>query len=579
MSIFNFRDDEALGRVVSADTASVSVVADGFERLRKFYVNQLIVLHSRKPGQYLVGTVFKITQSFQDEEHALNQQPDNNKMNLIVIRLIGTFYKRTGEKHDYFGRTFESIPNLGTYCFSLEGERLSNFMSIVSNQDMDGAELLIGRFMLHEHTFAYLNGNKFFQRHAMISGSTGSGKSTTTARLMEQMSKLPQSNAIVFDIHNEYKEISGKAFRKIKIAGPEDKGTTRGLKSNILHLPYWLLEYEDLISTLGLPSVRRASVQGEIVRNSILKAKQECADEIEDVLLSDSINIDSPVPFKLTLALEFMKCEAQKEYGESRKIEHTRMMRIIEKTQKRMDDPRLAFLFDAPKKCHSVKWLTDMINQMTSGTGSRTYTKGGIKIIDFSSVPSEFLSLTTNLIAHILFNTRIWTNKDNRHPLVIVCDEADRYMSPHDRTGVGIAGRRSIFDRIAREGRKYGIGLVVVCQRPKNISTTIISQCNNMIVMRLPSEEDREAINGLLSGSSVDFDNLIPALDVGEAVIVGDAIIFPSHIIVSQPDPKMRPNSDTVNFWNEWNGDEVVVDCKKAVHSWILRGVPNYDEN
>lgn len=581
MSIFNFRDDEALGQVVLADTGSVNVVADNIEQLRMFHVNQLTVLHSRKPGQYLVGTVVKVTQSHQGNEHLPNQRSDNTKTNLITIRLIGTFYNRIGKKYNYFGRTLESIPNIGTYCFVLEGERLSDFMKIVSSQEMDGAKLSIGRFMLHEHTFAYLNGNKFFQRHAMISGSTGSGKSTTTARLMEQMSSLPQSNAVVFDIHKEYQGISGKSFRKIRIAGPIDKRTARGLKSDVLHLPYWLLEYEDLIAVLGLPSVRIASVQGEIVKGAFLKAKKKFAKKLEDVLPHYNINLDSPVPFKLEDALKCMEREVESAYKDktTRRIDYDRMMRLIDKTRRRMDDPRLAFLFDAPKECYKVEWLTDMVNQMTSGTGSKPYKKGGIKVIDFSSVPSEFLSLTTSLIAHILFNTRTWTDKNNRHPLLIVCDEADRYMSSNERRKVGVIDHGSIFDRIAREGRKYGIGLIVVCQRPKNISNTVISQCNNMIIMRLPSKEDRDAISGFLSDSSVDFDNLIPALDVGEAVVVGDAIIFPSHIKVSQPDPEMRPDSHTVNFWNEWNGDEVVMDTEQAVHSWILRRVPNYDDS
>lgn len=582
MSIFNFRDDEALGQVVLADTGSVNVVADNIEQLRMFHVNQLTVLHSRKPGQYLVGTVVKVTQSHQGNEHLPNQRSDNTKTNLITIRLIGTFYNRIGKKYNYFGRTLESIPNIGTYCFVLEGERLSDFMKIVSSQEMDGAELSIGRFMLHEHTFAYLNGNKFFQRHAIISGSTGSGKSTTTARLLEQMSNLPQSNAVVFDIHKEYQKIKGKAFRKIRIAGPIDKGTARSLKSDVLHLPYWLLEYEDLITVLGLPNVRTASIQGEVVRNAILKAKKKSADELSDVFPQHNINLDSPIPFKIEYALKYMKREAESSYIDktTRKADCDNIIRLIEKTRRRMDDPRLAFLFDAPNECYKVEWLTDMINQMTSGTGSKSRNKrGGIKIIDFSSVPSEFLSLTTSLVAHILFNTRIWADKNNRHPLIIVCDEADRYMSPRERRVVGITDHSSIFDRIAREGRKYGIGLIVVCQRPKNISNTVISQCNNMIIMRLPSKEDRNAISGFLSDNSADFDNLIPALDVGEAVVIGDAVIFPSHIKISQPGPEVRPDSHTVNFWSEWNRNEVEMDAKQAVHSWILRGVPNYDDS
>ena len=585
MPIFNFKDSEALGRVISADTKSVNVFVEDVERLKKLHVNQLTVLHSRKPGQYLIGVIVQIGQKICDG-NILSTSEDlevhKNKMNYANIKLIGTFYSRIEHDPDIFKKTLETVPDIGTYCFPLEGARLSDFMETVSMEEEDNERISIGRFTLYGSCLAYLNGNRFFQRHAMIVGSTGSGKSWTTAKLLEQMLNLPYPNAVLFDIHGEYSALMRKEIRKIKIAELSDTKTTRGIRSNVLYLPYWLLEYEDFISVLGFTSARAAPIQSVFIGDAVLDAKKKYVENEKQIPLPDKITVDSPIPFEISNVLEHLKTQAER-YGEesaggSGRVNKERILGIIERINSRIQDPRLAFMFGAPKKCHKLEWLEEMVSEMNSGVSSKASSKGGVKIIDFSKISSEFIPLVAGLIAHVIFSSRVWAEEKRQHPMAIICDEADRYMAPRMRRDAGIIGTGVVFDRIAKEGRKYGIGLVVICQRPAEINNAIVSQCNNIIVMRLPNIDDQRAVRGLLSDDFVHFDDLVPILGVGEALVIGDAVKLPAHLQIGKPESSMQPRSDTVDFWREWKNSETKMNSREAVRSWIWQGIPNHPD-
>ena len=201
MAIFNFDDNEALGSVIAVDTATVTIRVDDIERLRRIQVNRLVVLQCSKATQHLIGVVNKITRRADDRE--VDEEVDQDVIdrvfpenNLVKITLIGTLLDRDGEKENVFRRTLETVPEIDANCFSLEGDKLTKFMQVISNVEFDGPKLSIGRFTLDDEAEAFLNGNKLFQRHAVIVGSTGSGKSWTTAHLLEQIAQLPQANAV-----------------------------------------------------------------------------------------------------------------------------------------------------------------------------------------------------------------------------------------------------------------------------------------------------------------------------------------------------------------------------------------------
>lgn len=245
---------------------------------------------------------------------------------------------------------------------------------------------------------------------------------------------------------------------------------------------------------------------------------------------------------------------------------HGKLSRLIARLDAKRTDRRLGFLFQPPKATFDFSWLEGLVAALVSGRADRPGMRGGVKIIDFSEVPSDVLPLIVSLVAKLAFSVQQWTAPGRRHPIALVCDEAHLYIPQRalsDATGdVSV----EIFERIAKEGRKYGIGLVVVSQRPSEVNPTVLSQCNNLVAMRLTNGEDQAVIRRLLPDSLGSFGDLLPILDTGEALVVGDASLLPSRIRISEPSSK--PNSGTVEFWDRWSSSTSIGGLEKAVESW-----------
>ncbi len=189
-----------------------------------------------------------------------------------------------------------------------------------------------------------------------------------------------------------------------------------------------------------------------------------------------------------------------------------------------------------------------------------------MKIIDFSEVPSDVMPLIISMVARMVFSVQQWTPKERRHPIALFCDEAHNYIP--DRSVADAAAEVSIkiFERIAKEGRKYGVGLSVISQRPSEVNRTVLSQCNNMVAMRLTNTDDQNRIKALLPDNLGGFGELLPTLDTGEALVVGDASILPSRVRIHEPNNK--PNSATIPFWQCWSKEDANGGVASAVENW-----------
>ncbi len=577
MLIFDYQDMEALGKIIAVDTAVVVVRVDDLERLKRVQVNRLVAIQSSKAGQHLVGVVSRITRKAMDDlvaegddvaENAI-ELPENN---LVRISLIGTLIAKHGLHENVFRRTLETVPDIDANCFALEGKRLTNFMQVISNATGDGPQFELGRYTLDENATALLNGNRLFQRHALIVGSTGSGKSYTTARMLDQVAMLEQANAILFDIHGEYKTLVGEEFRHLRVAGPGDLGNGEGLDQGVLYLPYWLLGYEAMVSLFVDRSDQNAPNQAMVMANSITDAKRRYLKDgnHEDVLAN--FTVDSPVPFPLDAVFERLsyldteRVEGAKAGTDKAGDFNGKLSRLIARFKSKHLDRRLGFLFQPPPECQKMDWLPRLAHLLTASRGIQPDKHGGIKIIDFSEVPSDILPLMVSLLARLVFNITQWTPVTTRHPIALFCDEAHLYIP--ERAGRDGADEISvgIFERIAKEGRKYGVGLVVISQRPSEVNRTVLSQCNNVIAMRLTNGDDQGVIRRLLPDSLGGFGDLLPVLDVGEAIVVGDASLLPTRVRIGEP--KCKPNSATIEFWDSWAGDQPSTDTELAVLSW-----------
>jgi len=570
LSILTYTDFDAFGRVLSVDTSSVVVRVEKVEILRTLQVNRLVVLQSSHAGQHLIGIIQKITRTaVERRESGLSESIDiaNPEVNLVRVALIGTLIDMLRGRRNVFQRTLETVPEIDANCFTLEGEKLTSFMQIISAVSGDGHRLSLGHYTLDAAAEAFVNGNKLFQRHAVVVGSTGSGKSWTTARLLEQIAELESANALVFDIHGEYSSLNGKGFRHFKVAGPIDIEAGKSLKDGVLHLPYWLLSYEALVSMFVDRTDQNAPNQAMLMSRTIVGAKTAYLSDggHNDVLVN--FTIDSPVPFKIEAVLaELNRLNSEMvpgSRGDKQGDFNGKLSRLIQRLESKSTDRRLGFLFPKGELTLDFDWLNELIKVLLAG--SDTTDGGGVKIIDFSEVPSDILPLIVGMVARLAFSVQQWLPANGRHPVALFCDEAHLYI-PERTTSAADENSIAIFERIAKEGRKYGVGLVVISQRPAEVNRTVVSQCSNLIAMRLTNGDDQSVVRRLLPDSLGSFGDLLPVLDTGEALVVGDAILLPTRIRIGMP--KNEPLSGTIDFWDRWAAAGGSSDLGKAIDGW-----------
>ena len=583
MSIFKYNDTDALGRVKSVDTAIVIVHVADVDRLRKLQVNRLAVLQSSRPGQYLIGIIQKITRNAVEAKEIGDVEGDEGglkvptELNLVRITLIGTMVDRLGTQSNVFLRTLETVPEIDANCFAVEGDALTNFMRVIANISADGERLSLGHYTLDDKAEAFLNGNKFFQRHAIIVGSTGSGKSWTTARVLECMAGLPNANGIVFDIHGEYRPLKGAGIRHLRIAGPKDLDSKSTLKDGVVHLPYWLLAYEAMVSMFVDRSDQNAPNQAMLMSRTIIEAKRAYLTKGKHNEVLDNFTIDSPIPFAITdviTRLEQLDEEmiaGAKPGTEKQGPFHGKLSRLIERLKNKQTDRRLGFLFQAPVETVEFDWLDKLVAVLVAGTKDQSDKLGGVKMVDFSEVPSDMLPLIISLVAKLVFSIQQWTPTETRHPIALFCDEAHLYIPERETSSGGEAFAVEAFERIAKEGRKYGVGLVIISQRPSEVNRTVLSQCNNLVAMRLTNGDDQAVVRRLLPDSLGGFSDLLPVLDTGEALVVGDASLLPTRVRIQRP--KSEPNSGTVPFWDRWNEDKLIANVPDSVASWRKQAI------
>lgn len=571
MSIFDYSKDEAIGSVYSVDTGTVLVSVSNIDALRKLQVNHLIVLRSSRAGQHLVGLINKIMRKalvgVNENEEGDVQDERGLAENIVRISLIGTLIDAVGTCQNVFRRTLETVPEIDAPCFVLSGEKLTSFMRAISTQIIEGHEpLSLGKYTLDEEANAWIDGNRFFQRHAVVVGSTGSGKSWTVARILEQAAGLPNASALLFDIHGEYAPLSGEGISHFRVAGPGDLKGTRTLKDGIIFLPYWLLTYEEMLAMLLDRSDQNAPNQAMLFSREVFSAKRAYLEKAGKNSVLANFTIDSPVPYDLNGVVSRLQ-ESDVEMVAGTRSEkqgpyHGKLTRFVQRLESKMVDRRLGFLFSAGDDAMRYEWLEELATVLLGSTGIRKH--GGVKIIDFSDVPSDILPLIIGLVARLVFSVQQWTEKEKQHPVALLCDEAHLYIPERHETGVSEAGLRS-FERIAKEGRKYGVGLTVISQRPAEVNRTVLSQCNNFVAMRLTNAEDQTVIRRLLPDTLGGFTDLLPILDIGEALVVGDAAMLPSRIRIDEP--KNKPSSSTVAFWDCWSAKSVENGIPAAVEA------------
>ena len=568
-NILKYDQDESIGTVNAVDTGMATVAIDNDEILSQLQINQLLAVQSPKSGRFIIAMVVKIFRraTGNEEENPLGDEEEEQlfaSFNQVKLVFVGEFIDKLGTEYNIFRRNVSAVPSINACCYKIESERLTNLMQTISSKLADTVSpLSIGKYTMDENSIAYLDGDKLFQRHAAIVGSTGSGKSFCVARIVEQMAQLGHSNAVLFDIHGEYStdEFKMEGIQHLKIATPADLHTENKLENDILMVPYWLLNYEEMQALLLDRSDQNAPNQAMILSREILAEKEK---GVNGTLYEKAITLDSPVPYQLNVVLANMKIMDEDMVQGAKGLKQGpyfgKFTRFNQRLENKLSDKRMGFMFQLSAEELQQDWLINFSDKLMNG-------QNGVKVIDMSEVPSDVLPLVIGLLARIIFSIQQWSLSEHRHPIALLCDEAHLYVqqtvSQDAVAGIGLKS----FERIAKEGRKYGVSLVIISQRPSEVNRTVLSQCNNFISLRLTNIDDQNVIKRLLPDNLGNIADNLSLLDIAEAIVVGDATLLPSRVKIDEP--KIKPSSQTIPFWSVWGNTNINQNLSEAIANMI----------
>lgn len=278
--------------------------------------------------------------------------------------------------------------------------------------------------------------------------------------------------------------------------------------------------------------------------------KRETLDSSGKVKVKETFTVDSPIPYAISDLVSRLKTDnTTKGVGKNGAAVkgdwEDKLTRFISRLEAKLDDRRYGFMFSPPATALDYGWLAKQIIKLL-----RADSGNGIKVIDFSEVPADVLPVVTGTLARLLYDVQFWMRTEARTPVTLLCDEAHLYLPVKDDADAVQRQALWSFERIAKEGRKYGFSLLVVSQRPSDVSRTILSQCNNFLSLRLTNDSDQNVIKRLMPDSLVGLTAMLPLLDTGEALLLGDAVLLPTRIKLDQP--HVKPDSATRDFWREW---------------------------
>jgi DNA helicase HerA-like ATPase len=457
-----------------------------------------------------------------------------------------------------------------------------------------------GQLVQDENISVHLDGDKFFGKHIGVVGSTGSGKSSTVAAILQEgirpsteqtgAGKLNNSHVIIFDLHGEYHS----AFPDARAIGVDD-----------LKLPYWMMNSEELEEMFIESNEQNSHNQVSQFRNAVIENKKKYAGAS-----GAKISYDSPIYFSLEEVINYLTHLNTEVIGKTANdgnlpkfkddgtlvadrslhyfnaprafVEQStstankasngpfngEFNRFLMRLEGRRNDQRLDFLL-APRNSKGDEYKTDSLNELLAQFMGYGKTASNVTILDLSGIPFEVLSVVVSLITRLIFTFNFHFKKhrtrgEQELPYLLVYEEAHNYIPQSEGAKYGTVKRA--IERIAKEGRKYGISLMIVSQRPSEISETVFSQCNNFVAMRLTNPADQRYVKRLLPDNLGAITDALPSLERQEAIIIGDSVTVPSIVKVNSI--TNLPDSHDINFRTEWKQDWLDVAIPDVIEKW-----------
>ncbi len=524
---------------------------------------------------------------------------------VLQVQLLGEL------KDGRFNRGVNEYPVVGDdVCLALRETFDLIFSSFEGSTQEDSdhpSSFRLGRFTYNTDFDVRVKGSAFLSKHVGVLGNSGAGKSCTTAKILQEILDLSESQVVMFDMHGEYRAAFSDQNGQLD-------GNVIYLGSDDLTLPYWLLKYEELENLLlDRSNPKHIGTQISFLRTALLEYKQDAAAELG---LTKALTLDTPIYFSLDkfktyaenlnearyvvnddhlafsqLALRSLHPEEQQGLMRTQRCQfnrgnpqgetphplyHGKLLGLIDRLDTLYSDRRFEFMLrpmehgaDSPYFREELSAQTSagrtsgLMNHLIKLLTGRVHPRSNLTIIDLSGIPFEIVDITVAVLTRLLFEVNFWTPSRQRHPLLMVFEEAHNYIPRAD--GPNQFAKKAV-ERVAKEGRKYGVSAMIVSQRPSELSETVLAQCNNFVVMRISNPDDQSYVKKVVGDQFAGVVDMLPVLRPGEAFVIGDSVVMPMRTLVELPDP--TPLSGDADFFKVWSDPMPNSDIDTIIDYW-----------
>lgn len=476
---------------------------------------------------------------------------------LAQLNIMGEITTNETTRETKFFRGVRSFPVLGEAVYNMSPAELT----LIFNRENEAC-IEVGRLQQDSSIVAKVRVDDLLSKHFAIIGSTGSGKSCTVALVLQAiLNENPMGHVVLFDPHNEYSRSFGNRAEVID--------------QDSLDLPLWIFDFVETCELLCSEIEDQAREETEILHDVLLKAKrlydrsvqngdtssQVKLDDVEaELQRSTHITLDSPVPYRIRDVAKLIDHDMGKLENSSNLAPYKRLKRRIASL---MADPRYQFVF---KNQASPRPIEDIVGRIF-----RLPVNGKpISCLDFSGIPSEALNIVVSVVSRLAFELATWSER--QLPILLVCEEAHRYI-PRDKS-LGFHSTRRIIGRIAKEGRKYGVSLAIVSQRPSELEPSTLSQCSTIFSMRLSNELDQNFVRAAVPDGAAELLSFLPSLGTAETMVFGESVNLPMRVILNNLPAEYRPHSSSAQFTDLWKRDVATPELMSQVFErWRARSL------
>lgn len=531
------RGDGMDARITEEHSIDTPIIKVGDEEILAGNIGSYVVIRQANIG--VLALVFKMWEK--DRFDSDDRRRSDRFISLIPVGEIqsdGTFIR--GVRH-------YPTPGAKVYAVGL------NEINAIFSKFRD-YKFFIGQLASHKDYHLSLDPRALFGRHFAIVGQSGSGKSwTVTSLIQNTIRAMPKSHIIMLDLHGEYcwKDDDGT----IQSAFPDE--LVNYVDAMEMEMPYWMMTYAELVDLFIDRDDKGATLQMSFLREVLQQLKRKEAKRIG----LPTVSIDTPIYFSLAeMYMQFKAAnEERKDFGKVQGALFGQFDEFLIRMQSRFNDVRYDFLLK-PKIRNTSESMSDLLRQFV-GLGDK---KANITVVDLSSVPTDVRPAVSAQVGRLAYEFNYWNPRRRDFPITLICEEAHAYI-PREKNGA-FEGTKKMMERIAKEGRKYGVSIGVVSQRPTELSETMLSQCSSYICLRTTNPDDQAYIRGLVPEAEGDLTDILSSLGRGEALVLGEAAPLPTRVQIYRPNPE--PKSNDVDYFTSWREGPSDLDVDEIVNFW-----------